>query len=209
MLGLDLTPKDTTCLEDRTEGWIAGLQMAALALKSISHANPSDRSLFVKNFAGSNRYILDYLLEEVLNHQPRDVQDFLLQTSILVNLNGSLCDAVIGIQSWKTNGQFISSQMILEYLERANLFLVSLDSDRRWYRYHHLFADLLRARLEQRVPEMVPELHKRASKWYEQNQHIPESIDHALDAGEYEQACSLIDKWSEKHFFKIPALECY
>ena len=192
-MGLDLTTKEIYSLDDRTEGWIAGLQMAALAIKSISLSKPIDTAKFVNNFTGSNRYILDYLVEEVLRHQSQEVQDFLLQTSILVNLNGSLCDAVIGIQSWKTNGQFISSQMILEYLERANLFLVSLDSDRRWYRYHHLFADLLRARLEQRVPEMVPELHKRASKWYEQNQHIPESIDHALDAGEYEQACSLID----------------
>jgi LuxR family maltose regulon positive regulatory protein len=197
-MGLGLTPGEMTSLEERTEGWITGLQMAALALKSIPHIKHSDISLFVKNFSGSNRYVLDFLVEEILNHQPQEIQDFLLQTSILENLCGVLCDAVTNIRSWESKGQVHSSQHILEYLERSNLFLVSLDTDRHWYRYHHLFADLLHARLEQRAPEMVPELHKRASKWYEQNQRIPEAIDHALDAREYEQACRLIDALTGK-----------
>jgi LuxR family maltose regulon positive regulatory protein len=184
MMGLGLTPKDMARLEERTEGWIAGLQMAALALKGISQTRPADIPLFISNFAGSNRYILDYLVEEVLNHQPGEIQDFLLQSSILESLSGSLCDAVTGIRS---------SQSILEYLERSNLFLVPLDPDRLWYRYHHLFADLLRARLEQSAPQLVPELHTRASEWYEQNQRIPEAINHALDALDYGRACRLIE----------------
>jgi LuxR family maltose regulon positive regulatory protein len=195
VLGLDLTPKDTTCLEERTEGWIAGLQMAALAIKSISHANPSDRSLFVKNFAGSNRYILDYLLEEVLSYQPRDIQDFLIQTSILENLSGSLCDAVTEIRSLKSESEVRSSQQILEYLERSNLFLVALDSDRLWYRYHHLFASLLRGRLRQSLDAAtVQELYRRASQWYESQGLLTEAITQALAAPDLIIAADLLEK---------------
>jgi len=193
VMGLGLTPDDMTRLGERTEGWVAGLQMAGLALKSIFETRPSDASLFVQNFAGSNRYILDYLVEEVLNHQTQEIQDFLLQTSILENLSASLCDAVTGMSPSNSQGAGFSSQNALEYLERANLFLISLDTDRLWYRYHHLFADLLRARLAGRAPQMVPELHARASEWYEGNGRLPEAVDHALDAGQYERACRLID----------------
>ena len=198
LMGLGLSPQEMARLGERTEGWIAGLQMAALALNSISPAKQSDASLFIKNFSGSNRYILDYLMEEVLSHQPQDIQDFLLQTSILENLNGSLCDAVIGIRSRKLAGEGRTSQEILEYLERENLFLVSLDSDRLWYRYHHLFTDLLRARLEQHDPQGVPALHLRASEWYEQNQRLSEAVDYALNARDYDRACRLIGVVAEQ-----------
>jgi len=193
MMTLGLTPDDTARLEERTEGWIAGLQMAALALRSISQTKPEAISFFVSNFAGSNRYILDYLVEEVLNHQPQEIQNFLIQTSILESLSGPLCDAVTGIRPGASGGEAWSSQSILEYLERSNLFLVSLDTDRLWYRYHHLFADLLRARLEQNALQLVPELHRQASEWYEHNQRFPDAIAHALHALDYRRACRLIE----------------
>jgi LuxR family maltose regulon positive regulatory protein len=193
VMQLDLSTDDMNRLDERTEGWIAGLQMAALALKSISQSMQQDKSLFVKNFSGSNRYILDYLVEEVLSHQPRYIQDFLLQTSILENLSGPLCDAVTGRGSVISGEETSSSQNVLEYLERTNLFLVPLDSDRLWFRYHHLFADLLHARLEKQGSQKVSELHRRASEWYAQNLRLPESINHAIDAGEYDRACQLID----------------
>jgi ATP/maltotriose-dependent transcriptional regulator MalT len=138
-------------------------------------------------------------MEEVLSHQPQDIQDFLLQTSILENLNGSLCDAVIGMRNQKLAVEGRSSQEILEYLERENLFLVSLDSDRLWYRYHHLFADLLRARLEQHDPQGVPTLHLRASEWHEQNQRHSEAVDYALNARDYDRACILRSKTTLKN----------
>ena len=180
-----LTVENVSQLDERTEGWAAGLQMAGLAL-----ASQPDAALFVKNFSGSHRYILDYLVEEVLCHQPEDIQRFLLQTSILENLSGPLCDAVTAVPSGEGSR---SSQQILEYLERANLFLIPLDSERTWYRYHHLFADLLRARLDQQDPKGARELHSRASRWYEQNQRSPEAIDHALAGSEIERASDLIE----------------
>ncbi len=180
-----VTEDDLLSLLDRTEGWVTGLQMAALALK-----HQSDPSLFVKNFSGSNRYILDYLVEEALRDQPDDIQHFLLQTSGLNNLSGPLCDAVIGSPS--TNA-VRSSQQILEYLERANLFLVPLDAERNWFRYHHLFADLLRARLEKHHPKDISALHLRASEWYQCNHQMSEAINHALSARDYEMACKLMD----------------
>ena len=192
-MGLGLTLNDMSRLEERTEGWIAGLQMAALALRSISQTKPEEISFFVGNFAGSNRYILDFLVEEVLNHQPQEIQDFLLQTSILESLSGPLCDAVTGLRSRASVDEVHSSQYILEYLERSNLFLVSLDPDRHWYRYHHLFADLLHARLEQNALQHMPELHRQASEWYEQNHRFPEAIAHALHAMDYGRACRLIE----------------
>ena len=190
---LSLTKQDIASLEERTEGWITGLQMAALALQGISQTKPEEMSSFIRDFAGSNRYILDYLMEEVLDRQPREIQKFLLRTSILENLSGSLCDAVMGIHPRTPEGETRSSQKTLEYLERSNLFLVSLDSDRLWYRYHRLFADLLRARLEQNAPQQIPELHTRASEWLESNQRFPEAINHALAANNYGRACHLIE----------------
>jgi LuxR family maltose regulon positive regulatory protein len=193
VMGFELTAEDMVYLAERTEGWIAGLQMAALALKSIPQTIPSSATQFIKNFAGSHRYILDFLVEEVLSNQPQEIQNFLLQTSILENLSGSLCDTVIASHSNGLEDEARSSQHILEYLERSNLFLVSLDSDRNWYRYHHLFSDLLRVRLEQHAPHTVSNLHLRASEWFEKNQRLPEAINHALDARDYDRACQLIE----------------
>jgi LuxR family transcriptional regulator, maltose regulon positive regulatory protein len=140
--------EEVTILQTRTEGWIAGLQLAALSLQG------RNASSFLPAFTGSHRFVLDYLSEEVLSRQPAEVQTFLLQTSILDRLSGSLCEAVTGHQE---------SQEMLETLDRANLFVVALDDVRRWYRYHHLFANLLRSRLQEAMPDLLPELHRRAS----------------------------------------------
>jgi len=156
---LELGSQDVARLEQRTEGWVAGLQMAALALKSVAETRPADTAAYVAGFSGTNRYILDYLAEEVLRHQPPATQAFLYETSILLTLSGPLCDAVIGIDGCATDGARPPSQQMLEELERANLFLRPLDSERRWYRYHQLFGDLLRARLEQQQPVRVAELY--------------------------------------------------
>ncbi len=156
-LGLELSDGDIAALEARTEGWIAGLQLAALSMRGRQ-----DIPAFLKAFTGSQRYIIDYLTEEVLARQPEPVQTFLLQTAILERLQGSLCEAVIG-----EHGGGASGQAMLEQLEQANLFLVPLDDERLWYRYHQLFAEALRHRLQRRQPAQVPELHRRASAWYD------------------------------------------
>jgi LuxR family maltose regulon positive regulatory protein len=189
VMGLSLSTEDVVALERRTEGWIAGLQMAA-----ISMHGRDDIAAFVRAFAGSNRYILDYLGEEVLRQQPTDVQAFLLQTAILERLSGELCNAVIGGGERVEADSFADSQSMLEYLERSNLFVVPMDDERHWYRYHHLFADLLRQRLQREKPELVPELHRRASEWHEQNGRIAEAVGHALAAFDYEQAAHLIER---------------
>ncbi len=175
---LKLSAADVAALDRRTEGWIARLQMAAISVRGRD-----DIAEFVHTFAGSHRYILDYLGEEVLLQQPEAVQAFLLQTAILDHLSGELCDAVIGAGESTEDGSFADSQTVLEYLERNNLFVVPLDDKRYWYRYHHLFADLLRQRLQRERPELVPELHRRASEWYEQNEQIAEAVGHALTSG--------------------------
>jgi len=169
-MGLNLSAEDVATLETRTEGWIAGLQLAALSLQG--HPDPTS---FIQSFTGSHHFVLDYLLEEVLQRQSDSVQTFLLRTSILDQLCGPLCDAVLGNPAG-------SGQATLEYLERANLFLVSLDDDRHWYRYHHLFADLLRQRLLQSSnssKEDVTELHRRASQWCEDHGLEIEAFHHA------------------------------
>ena len=153
-MGLQLTPDDVTALEGRTEGWIAALQLAALSM-----AGRDDATSFIAGFAGDDRYVVDYLVEEVLQRQPDDVQAFLLQTSVLDRMNGSLCDALTGQDGGRA---------MLEALDRDNLFLVPLDDRRQWYRYHHLFADVLHARLLDEQPERVGRLHQRASDWFEQ-----------------------------------------
>ncbi len=203
LMDLGLTQEDTTRLEERTEGWIVGLQMAALALKGISQTDYSKISLFVKSFSGSNRYILDYLVEEVLNHQPQEIQDFLLQTSILENLSGPLCDTVTGNLSWKMAEELQNSQQILEYLERTNLFLVALDSDRQWYRYHHLFASLLRSQLRQsmKAPK-IQELYCRASQWYESNGLLAEAISQALLSPDLSYAGEILERHILPFFFQ-------
>ncbi len=186
MMGLDLPAADIAVLESRTEGWIAGLQLAALALQGpISMQKNEDVANLIKSFTGSHRFVLDYLIEEVLEQQAQSVQTFLFQTAVLDRLTGSLCDALTG----QNDGQ-----QTLEYLEQANLFIVPLDNERRWYRYHHLFADLLRQRQRQTQSEQLPILHLRASMWYEQNGFADEAIEHALRAEDFEQTAQLIEE---------------
>ena len=179
MMGLNLRDADIAALETRTEGWIAGLQLAALSMQG-----DKDAAGFIKSFTGSHRFVLDYLVEEVLQQQPESLQAFLLRTSILERLCGPLCDAVLLDPS-------VSGQATLEVLEHANLFIVPLDNQRRWYRYHHLFGDLLRQRLGK--PKEFAEFHLRASKWYEQNGLPPDAIRHALAAEDFERAAILIE----------------
>jgi LuxR family maltose regulon positive regulatory protein len=179
-MDLDLPAEDIAKLVRRTEGWITGLQMAALSLQ-----RRSDRRSFVDEFAGDDRYIVDYLAEEVLQRQPTRIQDFLLQTSVLEVLSGPLCDAVSRRED---------SQAILDELERANLFVVPLDNRRQWYRYHQLFADLLQQRLREQAGEQaLAALHRRASKWYEDEGSIAQAISHALSASDYERAADLLE----------------
>jgi LuxR family transcriptional regulator, maltose regulon positive regulatory protein len=179
-MGLDLPPGDLAALERRTEGWVAGLQLAALSLQGRA-----DVSGFLAAFTGSHRFVLDYLTEEVLTRQPALMQSFLLHTSVLERLSGSLCEAVTGQQG---------SQAMLEALERANLFVVALDDERRWYRYHHLFAEVLNNRLQQADPGLVPDLHRRASAWYEAHGFVVEAVQHALAAPDLEQTARLIEQ---------------
>jgi LuxR family maltose regulon positive regulatory protein len=251
-MGLNLSTEDITVLERRTEGWIAGLQLAALSMQ-----RQEDATSLIESFTGSHRYVLDYLVEEVLDQQSESVQTFLLQTSVLNRLTGSLCDAVRfgdteppstpggdavrfgdteppstpggdavrfgdteppstpggdavrfgDVEPLSTPGgdavRFGSpeppinqdtGQATLEMMERANLFIVPLDEERHWYRYHHLFADLLRQRLNQTQPEQLPILHRRASRWYEQNGLIDEAIQHGLRAEEFERTALLIER---------------
>ena len=185
MMGLELTARDVAALESRTEGWIAALQLAALSMQGRD-----DVAGFIAGFAGDDRYVVDYLAEEVLQRQTDRVQAFLLRTSILGRLSGPLCDAVTGQGGGKA---------MLEALDRGNLFLVPLDDRRRWYRYHHLFADVLQARLLDEQPGQVPDLHRRASAWYEQNGEQSLAIGHALAAGDFGRAADLVE-------LAIPAL---
>lgn len=178
-MGLALTADHVAALEDRTEGWIAALQLAALTLQGRD-----DVAGFIADFAGDDRHIVDYLVEEVLQQQPQHVRAFLLQTSILNRLSGSLCDAVTD----QTGGT-----AMLEALDRANLFLVPLDDRRRWYRWHHLFADMLRARLLDEQPGRVSELHVRASGWFEKHGDHAEAIRHALAGEDFSQAAALME----------------
>jgi len=187
VMGLNLSAEDIAALETRTEGWIAGLQLAALSMQGHQ-----DTTSYIQSFTGSHRFVLDYLVEEVLQQQPESVQTFLLRTSILDRMCGPLCDSVLGSPS-------ASGQETLEYLERANLFIVPLDNERHWFRYHHLFADLLRQRL-QRISALatekekggVNELHRRASQWYEDNALEIEAFHHAAAANDIERAERLI-----------------
>ncbi len=179
VMGLVLTAPDVAALEERTEGWIAALQLAALSLQGRE-----DMAEFIAGFAGDDRYIVDYLAEEVLQRQPEHVHHFLLQTSILDRLSGPLCDAVTGQDGGKAK---------LAALERGNLFLAPLDSRRQWYRYHQLFADVLQAHLLDEQPGEVPDLHLRASAWYEQNGEPSEAIRHALAARDFERAADLVE----------------
>src|SRR6266516_2627670 len=178
-MDLGLSDDDVAALEGRTEGWIAALQMAALSLQGRE-----DASAFIAGFAGDDRYVVDYLAEEVLARQPAEVRQFLLETSVLERLTGPLCDAVTGRDGGKAS---------LVALERANLFLVSLDDRRQWYRYHHLFADVLHAHLLDERPAQVAELHRRASAWFEAHDDTSQAISHALACGDTGRAADLME----------------
>lgn len=184
VMSLNLSEEDIAALDARTEGWITGLQLAALALQGISLQERVDASRFIQSFTGSNRFVLDYLVEEVLQGQPEVIRRFLLQTSILERLNASLCEAV----SEQTN-----SRSILESLERGNLFVVPLDDRREWYRYHHLFTEVLHIHLLEQHPDQVSDLHRRASVWYEKKDMTAEAIQHSLAAEDWERAAGLIE----------------
>ena len=177
-MGLEVSARDVEALERRTEGWVAGLQLAALSMRGRD-----DIGAFVSAFAGNSRFVVDYLVEEVLQRQSSSVRDFLLQTSILARLSGPICEAVTG----QTGGR-----ARLEELDRANLFLVPLDDRREWYRYHHLFGDVLQAHLKEEQPNLFPELHHRASDWLAAAGRVPEAIDHALRGGHLDLAAELI-----------------
>jgi LuxR family transcriptional regulator, maltose regulon positive regulatory protein len=177
---LELPAASLAALVARTEGWAAGLQLAALSLRG-----ETDRAGFVASFSGSHRYVLDYLTEEVLARQPEPLVRFLLETSVLERLSGTLCDAVTGRSD---------SQQLLEQIERANLFLVPLDEVRGWWRYHQLFAELLQARLQQRQPDRVPQLHRTAAAWFEERGLADDAVRHALAAGDTTWAARLVER---------------
>jgi len=184
VVGLDLDAPSVARLEARTEGWIAGLQMASIALQShLATRGREDVEGLVGAFAGTHRFIMDFLLEEVLAREPDEVQAFLLQTAILTRLTGTLCDAVTGVAG---------GQEMLERLEQRNLFIVPLDGERRWYRYHHLFADLLQARLRQSGSDRVAQLYARAAEWCEGADQVAEAVGYALAAHDYERAARLV-----------------
>jgi len=184
VMGLALSAADVSALEEVTEGWVAALQLAAISMR-----HREDVSGFVEAFSGSNRHVLDFLAEEVLERQPRDVSGFLLTTSVLESMSAPLCDALTG----RNDGQGM-----LERLERENLFVVPLDDERRWYRYHHLFADVLRSRLQREQPERIRELHRRAAAWYERNGWSSEAVRHALAAQEHDRAADLVEDVARK-----------
>jgi len=199
VMGLDLLAADIEALETRTEGWIAGLQLAALSMQGHH-----DIAGFIKSFTGSHHFVLDYLVEEVLEQQPEGIQTFLLHTSILSRLCGPLCDAIL---QRDTDLSFASGQKTLEHLEHANLFIVPLDNERRWYRYHHLFGDLLRQRLGHSLsPKEIAELHLRASEWYEKNAQLFEAFQHATAADDVERAERLIESQKMGLHFRSVAM---
>jgi len=198
VMQLPLSAAEIAMLEARTEGWITGLHLAALAMRSRD-----DRAGFIRTFTGSNRFILEYLTEEVLARQPGHVQTFLLHTSILDRMCGSLCDAVLGVQTFERSNvstfkpadvQTAYSQLILAELERSNLFIVPLDDEQCWHRYHSLFVEVLRHRLGKgATPQEVATLHGRASRWFERQGLAPEAVKHALAAEDWDRAIALIE----------------
>ena len=191
IMGLGLSPADVSTLERRTEGWIVGLQLAALTL-----LDRQDTRSFIREFAGHDRFIVDYLGQEVLERQSQEVQDFLLRTSILRRLTGPLCEAVAGRED---------GQAMLEELEEANLFVFPLDNTRRWYRYHPLFAEFLKDRLENLYPELIPSLHRSASEWLESAGLDEEALDHALSGRHFSKAASLIEDLASRVAIAGPA----
>src|SRR5215204_1976588 len=184
VMGLTLSAADVAALEEVTEGWIAALQLAALSMR-----DREDLSSFVETFSGSNRHVLDFLAEEVLERQPEGMREFLLKTSVPERMSAPLCDALTG----RNDGQ-----QMLERLEHDNLFVIALDDERHWYRYHHLFADVLRSRLQREQPERIRELHRRAAAWYERNDWTSEAVRHALAAQENDRAADLVEQVARK-----------
>jgi len=183
-LKIRLSNDDASSLKAKTEGWIAGLQLAAISMQRCE-----DTSEFVRDLKGDNRYIMDYLMEEVLKIQPDEIKDFLVKTSVLVQMSAPLCNALLNRDD---------SQLILESLEQNNMFLIPMDEQRTWYRYHHLFADLLKQRFLQFDQEKIEDVHNRASAWFEKNS-LPElAIDHALEIRNYEQAILILGRIVEK-----------
>jgi len=180
VMGFALNLKDVISLDEQVEGWVAGLHMAVLSMRGSK-----DISRFIRTFTGRNRFILDYLIEEVLEKQTAEIQDFLLQTSILERMNDSLCNAMMDRED---------SQMILTQLEGLNLFLIPLDNERNWYRYHHLFADLLQKQLMKIHSNQISNLHTKACQWYEEAELYVEAIGHALSAGDFERAAGLVEQ---------------
>jgi LuxR family maltose regulon positive regulatory protein len=179
LMGFDLSSDGIAAIEARTEGWIASLKLAALSMRGRD-----DWPEFIAKFSGSNRYIIDYLVDEVMARQPEEVRNFLHRTSILERFCASLCEYVVG---------GTKDMDIIDYLDRSNLFLIPLDDHKQWYRYHHLFADFLSQRLRESEPDRIPELHRRASQWYENEGLVDEAIQHALAAGDMESAARLVD----------------
>jgi len=189
-MGLHLSPNEVALLTARTEGWIVGLQLAALSMRGHD-----DKAGFLRSFSGGHRYILNYLIEEVLNQQPKAIQTFLLHTSILARLCGDLCNALMDSADGTLSSPDQSNgQAMLEQLEKANLFLVPLDDRGEWYRYHQLFAEVLHYRLHQSQPLLLPLLHGRASRWYAQNGYLADAIQHALLAADFPYAATLIEE---------------
>ena len=188
-MGQSVSDNDINALDSRVEGWVAGLQMVALSIQGRQ-----DIHEFIKSFSGSHRYIMDYLTEEIYNQQPPHIQKFLLQTAILDRLSGPLCNAVLGagFSAQGESEELPSAQQMLEYMERANLFLLPLDDERHWYRYHHLFGSLLRQRLRQTAPEKTPILQRRASAWFGANGFVDEAFQYALAANDIQAAAQLV-----------------
>ncbi|HAW51380.1 MAG TPA: hypothetical protein DCX54_03475 [Flavobacteriales bacterium] len=181
VMGFALTMEDVKSLDERVEGWAASLYMAALSMQGTK-----DVSRFIKTFTGSNRFILDYLMEEVLGKETAEVKDFLLRTSIVERMNASLCNSILDKED---------NQQILSQLERSNTFLIPLDNEQIWYRYHHLFADLLQKRLMNIHPTQISNLHTRASIWYDEESLLTEAISHALKGEDLDRVANLVEKY--------------
>lgn len=207
VVGLPLVESTVAPLIQRTEGWAAGLQLAALSLRGLDAAATEQ---FITHFGGTNRHVFTYLVEEVLQRHPPLVQQFLLQTTLLDRLTASLCDAVTELREWPVERDLdfqlpasaLQSQFILEYMARHNLFLIPLDESGHWFRYHTLFAETLQAHLHETRPELIPELHRRAARWYATNDHMEQAIRHALAAHDIEMAAELIDAAANQYWLQ-------
>ncbi len=186
VMQLNLSADEEHVLENRTEGWVAGLQMTALSIQGrLKGQGLQGVSHFIEAFAESNRFILDFLMEEVIDQQTEMVREFLLKTSILRQFTAALCDVILDRRD---------SISILAQVERANLFLIPLDSEQQWFRYHHLFAEYLQKQLKQTEPDCIPLLHRRASKWYTENDILAEAISHAVEVGDFELAANIVER---------------